>query len=79
MADWVTTNVAIGSGVGFDVSGAKKQKGGGSRRWASLWCIVLSNSLPTALYTHVYYIHGRLIQQSNDLHAIALPHYLDVK
>ncbi len=35
--DWVTSSVAMRSGVGFDVSGAKKQKGGGSRRWASLW------------------------------------------
>ncbi len=37
VADWVTTSVAMRSGVGFDVSGAKKQMGGGSRRWASLW------------------------------------------
>ncbi len=29
MADRVTTSVAMRSGVGFDVSGAKKQKGGG--------------------------------------------------
>ncbi len=37
LADWVTTSVAMWPGVGFDVSGAKKQKGGGGRRWASLW------------------------------------------
>ncbi len=36
VADWVTTSVAMWSGIGFDVSGARKQKGGGSRRWASL-------------------------------------------
>ncbi len=35
--DWVTTSIAMWSGDGFDVSGAKKQKGGGCRRWASLW------------------------------------------
>ncbi len=34
VADWVTTSVAMWYGFGFDVSGTKKQKGGGSRRWA---------------------------------------------
>ncbi len=40
MADWVTTSVAMWSGVGFDVSGAKKQKGGGSRRWSVVVVVV---------------------------------------
>ncbi len=31
MADWVTTNEAMWSGVGFDASGMKKQKKGGYR------------------------------------------------
>ncbi len=33
----VTTSVAMWSGIGFDVSGAKKQKAGVCRRWAFLW------------------------------------------
>ncbi len=32
MADWATTSVEMRSGFGFDVSGAKKQKGGGRGR-----------------------------------------------
>ncbi len=36
-ADGVTTSVAMWSGVSFDVSSAKKQKGGGCRKRACLW------------------------------------------
>ncbi len=35
--DLLTASVAMWSGVGFDVSGTKKLKGGGCREWASLW------------------------------------------